>query len=397
MLPFKIILYLEYKIEVYLMDKNINALLNNNLRVIVPEFGAFIIRQKKPRIVVFNEFLRYNDGLLIEDVAKTHSVDLEIARQLVTDYTDNIAKVLESGQSYTIKGIGLLQKDTDGKIIFKSESKSLTDTKSDMIPEPPASPDQEVKPAAKVKPKRTVKDSAAARDMITEPVTEQEATKETAAPTPVEIILEEVQPLDTDTVSPVKEEVEKRDMPDMKTPGPDHISQMPDEKREVKVQPSPGMRPNQVVRWIIIIVLANAAIIIWFIAGDHIRELFKGKKRQVVVVDSLYQNLSDSIKVAAADTTLIFGEEEIISQKEENAAADEILRYYIVVGSFRNESNADSLVNTLKGKGYNAEKFVMIGNKYIVSGASFDDKELAVKELKRIREEIAPDAWMTRF
>lgn len=380
------------------MDKSINALLNNNLRVIVPEFGAFIIRQKKPRIVVFNEFLRYNDGLLIEDVAKTQGVDLEIARQLVTDYADTINKVLESGQSYIIKGIGKLQKDSDGKIIFTGETrKSIPGAKPEDIPEPLASPDKEAEPGAPLKPKRTAKTAAPVKDVIAEPVTEQLTTKEAEHPPPVEIVLEEQDTQVADSATPAKEEVGKPEIPETKTPEPVDVFQITDETREIKVQPSPGLQPNQVVKWIIIIVLANAAIIIWFIAGDHIRELFKGKKEQVIAVDSLYKDLSDSIKVAAADTTLIFGEEAIITQEEENAAANDIMRYYIVVGSFRNEANADSLVKTLKGRGYNAEKFAMIGNKYIVSGASFDDKELAVKELKRIREEIAPDAWMTRF
>jgi hypothetical protein len=48
-------------------------------------------------------------------------------------------------------------------------------------------------------------------------------------------------------------------------------------------------------------------------------------------------------------------------------------------------------------RGFNAEKFGKIGNLYAVSFASFNNKEPAVKELKRIREEIQPEAWMTGF
>jgi hypothetical protein len=72
-------------------------------------------------------------------------------------------------------------------------------------------------------------------------------------------------------------------------------------------------------------------------------------------------------------------------------------RYYIVAGCFRDEINADELVGSLKDMGYKAEKFGKIGDLYAVSFASFDDKELAVKELARIRKEFHPDAWMTRF
>ncbi len=59
-------------------------------------------------------------------------------------------------------------------------------------------------------------------------------------------------------------------------------------------------------------------------------------------------------------------------------------RYYIVAGCFRDEVNADSLVASLKLLGYKAEKFGKIGNLYAVCFASFDDKEKAVPELKKI-------------
>ncbi|NJM14971.1 MAG: hypothetical protein HC896_05945 [Bacteroidales bacterium] len=52
------------------MDAYIVELLNSNKRVIIPDFGAFIVKQGTPVTYVFNEFLKYNDGLLIDHVAK---------------------------------------------------------------------------------------------------------------------------------------------------------------------------------------------------------------------------------------------------------------------------------------------------------------------------------------
>ncbi len=80
------------------METNIIALLNSNLRVIIPDFGAFIIRQKQPRIIVFNEFLRYNDGLLIDFIVKTEGIDREIAEQRVSDFAEESTRILESGK-----------------------------------------------------------------------------------------------------------------------------------------------------------------------------------------------------------------------------------------------------------------------------------------------------------
>jgi hypothetical protein len=99
---------------------------------------------------------------------------------------------------------------------------------------------------------------------------------------------------------------------------------------------------------------------------------------------------------AVKDTSIL------LNTNTENEESDIILsessfRYYIVAGCFRDEINADELVESLQNIGYKAEKFGKIGDLYAVSFASFDDKDLAVKELDRIRKESHPDAWMTQF
>jgi nucleoid DNA-binding protein len=100
------------------MEDTIIALLNNNLRVIIPDFGAFIIRQKQPRVIVFNEFLRYNDGILIDFIVKTEGIDREIAEQRVADFAEDGTKLLASGRELVIEGLGSLKKDSSGKISF---------------------------------------------------------------------------------------------------------------------------------------------------------------------------------------------------------------------------------------------------------------------------------------
>lgn len=52
------------------MEEILIELLKNNTKVIIPDFGAFIVKQRNPFQVVFNEFLRFNDGLLIDSISK---------------------------------------------------------------------------------------------------------------------------------------------------------------------------------------------------------------------------------------------------------------------------------------------------------------------------------------
>jgi hypothetical protein len=154
---------------------------------------------------------------------------------------------------------------------------------------------------------------------------------------------------------------------------------------------------RKIVRWMLIILLANSTVILFLIYQDQFRNLFKPKPQSYFITDSLFDRLSDSVKVAAVDTSLVFKEVYDTAGATVNNHEEGNLRYYIVAGCFRDEVNADDLVKSLKDSGFNAEKFGTIGNLYAVSFVSFEDKELAVKELKRIREEIHPEAWMTRF
>ena len=115
------------------MDKYIIELLDTNTRVIVPDFGAFIIKQKEPRLIVFNEFLRYNDGLLIEYVAKSENIDKEAAKKKVIEYVDKAGKNLKDNNEHLISGLGKLVKESTGKITFEEKSDS---TKKDSKKEP---------------------------------------------------------------------------------------------------------------------------------------------------------------------------------------------------------------------------------------------------------------------
>jgi len=403
---------LPHTIEIDLMEKSINALLNSNLRVIIPDFGAFIIRQNEPRIIVFNEFLRYNDGLLIEYIARTEGFETDIARNMVADYAVEVTKVLDSGKPYTIKGLGTLQKDSAGKIVFDFERTSKqTDTDEKSETEHPTPSVDEVKPPSKTKSRRTAKSTARPEKEILAPVEATESLdvpgtgaddiRENPAEETIPVPTPELISLDDQAVSSEEIPVRKEDQP---VPSPEPVSSetksspvtVPLESTIVPEKPTAN-RINLILKWIILILFANAAILAWFTFGDNIRGVFRGKSEPAGMMDSIFERLSDSVRAAATDTTLIFKEVTGSITAGDSLAKGEDLRYYIVAGCFRDEVNADELVKTLKNKGFNAEKFGKIGNLYAVCFASFDDKEMAVKELKHIREEIHPEAWMTRF
>lgn len=97
----------------------------------IPSFGAFTARPTvaqadyaggtvvpPSKTLTFNENITIDDGLLIQDVAKTNGVSSEQARQTVQAFVDNIQEMLNRREIVTLPGIGRLYKNYVQKIQF---------------------------------------------------------------------------------------------------------------------------------------------------------------------------------------------------------------------------------------------------------------------------------------
>lgn len=387
------------------MEKSIIALLNKNLRVIIPDLGAFIIRQKQPKIIVFNEFLRYNDGLLIDYIVNTEGIEREIAEQQVSDYAENCSRLLESGKDLIIDGLGKLHREASGKInlIDSDEIKEIEETFKPSAPAvnlktKPKKEPSATRKAAKVtkarkerKPAGTVKSTRKVLPAKNEPEPplEMPETEE-----PVRII----EPIESIPAMPLPEPPEIIEYP-RTLPETDNLRV--NQKRDFSGLPpddkiSTGNKTNQVLAWIILFLFVNAVILSWFVFGDRIGSIFKKKAVPAMITDSVYRQLADSVRAAAEDTSLVYKAAVENPVKNNAGIYPSGTRFYIVAGCFRDEANAEVLVESLKGMGYKAAQFGKIGNLYAVCFASFDNKDQAVLELRKIREKV-PDAWMTQF
>lgn len=412
------------------MEKNIIALLNKNLRVIIPDFGAFIIRQKQPKVIVFNEFLRYDDGLLIDYIVNNEEIDREIAIQQVSDFAEDSTKLLESGKDLIIEGLGRLHREKSGRINFiespvdsgiqeiSHDEATEEDMQVENIPESSgainlAGTTDTFAPKTKTA-KKTTKSrgtrSAASGPKVDKVIKEKPGIKVKKAPVPKpkakskskskSISKPKPIPIPIPIPEPVTEiKPEPQPVPAPETPRiPEPVRlQSPDSVAVSDPAPADEVpstnRINKVLLWVLLFLFVNAVILAWFLFNNRIRGIFK--KNSIppeLVTDSLYERLADSVKAAAMDTTMIYAGMPADSLAPVLTSA----RFYIVAGCFRDEINAEELVNSLIGLGYNATQFGKIGNLYAVCFASFDNKDEAVLELKRIREK-APDAWMTRF
>jgi nucleoid DNA-binding protein len=381
------------------MEKHILNLLNHNLRVIIPDFGAFIIRQKEPVIIVFNEFLKYNDGLLIDYIAKTEQIEKEIARQKVVDYAENILKTLNAGKEFKIAGVGILRKAESEKIEFiQSGSEPPKQSAQKQAGKAEAKP-AEAAPSIELSDEKAKTVEKSPENNLTEKPKQENAHAKASEHSATEKKEKNgnsiKKPLERPAAEPSKEVIEK----------PVQKATIP----QTQFKPIHKKKNNQQLIWVILIILFVALINGWFIFNKDIRNYIKSWRLsvntsdtlgQMVTNDTLAQPVVKDINEEADDESYIKESEpsEAIPAEPPKKESEAVRKkYYIVAGCFRDENNANALVRDLIQKGYKAEKFGTIGNLHAVSYNSFTDKEEALRALARIRQEIEPEAWMLYY
>jgi cell division septation protein DedD/nucleoid DNA-binding protein len=115
----------------------IKSLVSQGKRVIIPDFGAFLIKDSTLSIIIakdnvtFSPFLKYNDGFLENELAQQQGLHKEDARQLVAAFVEAVKTSLNvDKKAYEIPGLGFFYKDKQGNAAFStmlpSELSSVT-------------------------------------------------------------------------------------------------------------------------------------------------------------------------------------------------------------------------------------------------------------------------------
>jgi cell division septation protein DedD/nucleoid DNA-binding protein len=100
------------------MEKYLIELLETNNRVIVPDLGAFIIRQQEPQELVFNDLLAFNDGMLTTHIKQLEGISMSKAQVKIEEFVDEVKKILTKGDIYHLENLGYLKMDDSSKIEF---------------------------------------------------------------------------------------------------------------------------------------------------------------------------------------------------------------------------------------------------------------------------------------
>lgn len=100
--------------------------------VIVPDLGGFVTNYRPAEMdlssnsfnppvkeIIFTGKLSRNDGLLVNYISETEGVGYFEARQIISEFVDEIWSKLENGEKIEFQNIGSLQFDRNEKLIFE--------------------------------------------------------------------------------------------------------------------------------------------------------------------------------------------------------------------------------------------------------------------------------------
>ncbi|MEG2061027.1 MAG: hypothetical protein RRY33_04115, partial [Alistipes sp.] len=94
----------------------ISHYLTSHKRLVVPQLGAFIVKEPEGR-VLFSEMLKRDDGVLRELLCKEGASEVEAAG-LIDRFVFEVRYAVEHGAVYRIEGLGILRQGENQTLAF---------------------------------------------------------------------------------------------------------------------------------------------------------------------------------------------------------------------------------------------------------------------------------------
>ncbi|HUX53868.1 MAG TPA: SPOR domain-containing protein [Williamwhitmania sp.] len=314
----------------------IAELLRRNNRVSLPGLGAFVAKYKPAIIdeatlvitpptkeISFSKEETWNDKLLENLVAEQEGLTPETAAIAVGELVEQIKETLDNENKYIIEGLGILVKD-GGDFSFKIEEGL------NLLP-----------------------DAYGLESIVLQ---KNSSEKETASEKPKEI-----------------------------SPKPNLVP-------PARIVTRKG---GSSVIWVAAIsLIAIACMVLWLFTDIFTPQQVPTSPMVSQAQPAIDSTAQDSI---AADTSEKANVEEVINTQTEkkkalyyeepksSANAEKV--FYIIAGSFTKERNAERLKSSLEKKGFKPEILTVDGPVYRVSMFSFTNRNRALEELARLRDE----------
>ncbi len=362
-----------------MISKYLKELIDSNNRIIIPDFGAFMIQDSPDgKQISFNDFLKFNDGLLINQIIKTEKISKIQAADQIKEFVKEVEKSFLQKKPYEIKGVGFLSKDNHNSIKF--ETKAKTEPAATAATSP-----TDVKPTIVLDEKTEKTKAKTDKKTVAQPVKEEKKSTPPVAPT-------------TKTAQP-KTEASKVEAPKAtppktvppKAPEKKTIPTTTNTKTAYKKPTTTSTQSSDNNTTKILIIIAAAVIILgggtWAFFKFDLISLFSKTEAPAPVVEPVV--VIDT--VAAVDTVAVDTVEQPIVIEE--PVEDTRTKYYLIGGSFKVVSNAENFNQKLINEGYNSEIIVRNNGFNCVSYKVFYEWNDIVNEWRQMKN-TNPQIWI---
>lgn len=395
-------------------------LIKNNTRVILPEFGAFLIKDDgsgdfKPENLTFSPFLRYNDGMLEDKLASKKKITKDKAKELLASYVEGLKQELAANNTYELKDIGVLYIDKRGSIHFDPiGSKATTAAKT---------------PKAELKKEDTKKEEPQKENKTAPEQESQEKKAETVEKTTEEVVAKEPQKAEP-KITPVKTEFQKPQKQEVKTTKP------------IKSEPKPAKekRSGGTGRAILIGTLIGLGFVFLLVSGWYLYDtgFFSSKKTVTDAQTTIVQEQSAVLGETTTDDAITKDESEEgvktamqqggkfddeftkLSAQMDKTPTDESEAkpakprisqtqnyqrdrattpyvkegiYHLIVGSFRNVNYAEKFSDDMKTSGFKSRVITQPTGMHAVTLGSFLTRQQA-EDSMNVWKAQHPNIWI---
>lgn len=400
-----------------MIDQAIYEVYQRDKKVFIPDFGAIIYSEVTDNID-FNDLLTFDDGKVIGEIQKQEQMAEEDAKYELNEYVENIKRELNQGQLHFFKGIGYLSKDPHGVYSIQKTAPS-----SDLIDEDePKDVDQEKPSKSQVE---TVESTFPTDDDVDQ-VNEKKKDEEQPVNDAPEIdLLEEPANRDRVESTPIDEvNTQEESTFSYKPILSEEDENVQDYYKRKEQFYTPPKRRNRFVTAILVVVLLSLILFIayFFINNQDLHVPWDDQQVQQTqisnttsletstnndkeaskeVLASIDQDNDTPKNVGSAkskDSDAKINQEaspNLKTSASRETISDQNKVYSLIMGSFKDEENADKLRQRLLKQGIDANIFRRRNSFYFVGIEDINGKANAVKRLEEVKKQ-QPSAWIIK-
>ncbi len=383
-------------------------LLKQNKTVILPNIGAFSNNDNVKQPYLFNEFLKFNDGMVAKHISSKEGISMDAAGETVEKFTNELKEILAAGKEVVIPGIGTLHKK-DGKTSLSHGTITSAAPATEKKPEPVVEKKQEpiiekkIEPVIEKKPEPIIeKKPEPIIEKVVPPVLEKktEPIIEKAIPPVIEKKAEPVIEKKAEPVTPV-------------------VSENPKTKKEKTKTDSPAKKKkSRKLIWIVLILLLlGGGGTAGYLYKDELMKMVgmdkdettadkkdekkdKEDKKEEPIIETDTANLAtDTTTTEANEEVPVEEVKEEVIKEEPKTELPRIVEtgksgtYYVIVGCFSMEPHANNMMEKVTAAGFSPINVGTFGSLIHIAAGSGTDLNSALQEYDKIKGSF-PKAWI---